>query len=234
MKRIICSFAILFLLFTFVNLRIEALAAETEFLVEDLSTEEKDKFIEYVDMSFLSEEQEKKAIDSFSVSANGLIAIGYRNFDCKIVCIYDLEGVYQYGYKFKYPGAIILEFCEETLNVVFLRSDVVISFDQDGTLVEINRLCDANENVLHKNKILNSTVQEVNGDRYSITKDMGFLNLFTSSYSQLTVERTDGTKSIIYDVSSAHFLSTLVLFIGIFLLVSLSLIGVIKAFRKLK
>lgn len=68
--------------------------------------------------------------------------------------------------------------------------------------------------------------RNINNNVYLAQKNMGFLNLFASSSSQLISINGNGDKTVIYDVNSSYFRDLLILFIVVVVLVGFAVIRV--------
>ena len=111
-----CSIAILLLFFLFTN-GMEVKAVKSGLITDHLSEEERKTFLSNVDFSLLEEEPTKKAIECFDISNSGMIAIGQKGSDNKVVCIYSQDGTFVYGYTFPCSGAYAVECVENELNI---------------------------------------------------------------------------------------------------------------------
>lgn len=76
---------------------------------------------------------------------------------------------------------------------------------------------DTSENHSYERYHLSSTERNTDDARYYIRSDMGVLNIFAFSYSQLVMERPDGEEIIIYDVNDTQLARTI---IGLIVVVS--------------
>lgn len=233
------SFLLLILLiFTSVS---EVFAMSTGFSVTDsFSDEEKEHIIKTSKVRLLKEEPVNEAILCFDVNKDGLIAIGTKNIsDIYYVCIYNSDGIFQYGYSFVDSGSFGIEFDNENIIIYFVRSNIVISVDPSGEVLEIAKVDNTMENTSYRH-ILRNTERQINDIKYKIKNDMGIFNLFVgqSSYSQLV--KIDGfeNQTILYDVNSKAFAKTLMIFIFALLFIATAVIVptklTIKSMRQYK
>lgn len=76
----------------------------------------------------------------------------------------------------------------------------------------------------------------VGQDKYTIRNDMGILNLFLSSYSQLLKTDVNGETTIIYDVNTFHLIKTIFIVLAIIIFVgivtTLVVMNLVKVFSK--
>lgn len=106
-KRIVLM--ILLLLLGILNEKITVFAMNTGFSTEALSDEQKKTFLSNVNISSVDSVTQKRGIECFDVNDEGLIAIGFSDSERKTVAVYNSEGVFQYGYKFRAEGIFGLE-----------------------------------------------------------------------------------------------------------------------------
>ncbi len=227
---------ILLILLVFTN-GFEVFAMNTGFEIDySFSEEEKEHIISVNHLKLLKEEPVNEAIQCFDVNEDGLIAIGLIHMDEKYICIYSSDGIFQYGYRFDSEGAFGIEFNDEYVNIYFARSEIVVSVNPEGKIIEIAQVQDTSDNNRYSNYVFYNRVRESGDKKYVLKNDTGFLNLIVSSYSQLAVIDSDGNEKIIYDVNSKMFARRLVTFITVFLLVVFTVsyftITIIKNIKK--
>ena len=228
----------LFLLFVFIfslftNV-IEVNAMNTGFATEDLTEEEQSTFLSNVSISLLTVEPVKRGVLCFDVNEQGKLVIGQKGADRKEVCIYTVDGTFLYGYSFNCSQSYAVEWEDEYINIYFVRSDIIISLDSDGNILNIKGVQDTINNNSHRNDMLYSTSRTVGDTTYQIRNDMGIFNWFASSYSQIITIDDTGVERIIYDVSSTQFSNTVALFVIIFMFISATVAIVLWQFVKLK
>lgn len=201
-------------------------AMHTGFKTKELPSEEKNMFLSNIDIISIDEEPVKKTIVCFDVSSNQLIAIGQNTSGRKTICVYSNEGVFQYGYTFNCSGAFGVEWDEENLNIHFVRSSVILSVSPKGEILGVAEIQNTIENNSYVNHFIHATHRTMDDNEYLIKNNMGLLNLFASSYSQIIVKDSTGFESIIYDVSSIQLtkMITIISFICIFLMVAITVV----------
>ncbi len=213
---------------------IEVNAMQTEFFTEELSEETKTAFVTNINILPLSSEPQKNSILCFDVNEQGMIAVGQKNSQRKEICVYTSQGKFLYGYTFNCTQSFCVEWDERNLNVYFIRSDVIISLDSDGNILDIKTVQDTIDNNSYRNSLLYSTTRTVGGTTYLIRNNMGIFNWLASSFSQIVTVDATGMESIIYDVNSMQLAKTLVTisFISIFIMVVIAV--VFRQFIKLR
>ena len=87
------------------------------------------------------------------------------------------------------------------------------------------------ENTIDNNSYINhffhTTKRTIGKDEYLIGNNMGLLNVFATSYSQIIVKDSNGTESIIYDVGSMQ-LSNMIVIITIICIFVFAAIAIIS------
>lgn len=223
----------LLILFLLINEGIEVLAMNTGFSTQSLPEDDIDTFLNNVNISILAEEPPKKAIKCFDVNESGAIAIGSSNFEHKTICIYTDKGDFKYGYSFECSGSFGIEFDNNDLIIYFVRSDVAVAVNPIGEVESVLRIQNTIENNDYWNKCVFSTKRKIGDTEYFLKNDMGILNLFASSYSQLITANKYGEESIIYDVNSAQLSNMVVAVSGVIVFISLVVAVLIRQFIKL-
>ena len=86
-----------------------------------------------------------------------------------------------------------------------MRSDLAVNINSAGEIESIHRIQNTIENNSYWNDSVFSTTRKIGDTEYILRNDMGALNLFASSYSQLISTNIRGDEKIIYDVNSDQF-----------------------------
>ncbi len=230
---LLLSFVLLIVFFTNV---IEVKAMDTGFSTEDLSEETKTTFVSNINISSLKAKPEKRGILCFDVNEQGMIAVGQKGAQGKEVCVYTSQGEFLYGYAFNCNQSFGVEWDEQHVNIYFVRSDVIISLDSDGNILDIKAVQDTIDNNTYRNSLLYSTTRLVGDNTYLIRNDMGIFNWIASSYSQIITIDAMGTECIIYDVNSMQLANMIVTtgIVCVFVFVAMAVIvwQFIKLWRK--
>ena len=229
-----CFFLLFVFIFVIFPSAMKVNAMHTGFKTNELSSEEKDMFISNINVLSIDEEPVKKAITCFDVNSNHLIAVGQNSSDRKTICVYSGEGDFQYGYTFNCSGDFGVEWDEENLNIYFVRSSVIVSVTPKGEVLGALEVQNTIENNSYVNHFIHATKTEIDNYEYYIRNNMGLLNLFAPSYSQIIVKDSTGAESIIYDVSSMQLKKTIVTISLICVFVIVAVAVVIWQFIKLR
>lgn len=233
LKRTFLFFSFLFMFVFLTNVK-EVNAMNTGFSTEELTGEERNTFVSNIRISHFTMEPVKRSILCFDVNENGMIAIGRNGAYGKEVCIYAADGNFLYGYTFDCSQSFGVEWDNEYINIYFVRSDVIISLDSDGNILDIKKVQNTINNNTQSNHLLYSTTRSVGDTTYLIRNDMGIFNWIAFSYSQIIAIDATGTEYIIYDVNSTQSFKTVVFFVVILMCVSVAVAIIIRRFIKLK
>lgn len=233
MKRGYSFLLSIFMFILFTNV-VEANTVNTGFKTDQLPNEEKNMFIANINVLSIDEDPVKKPITCIDVNSNRLIAIGQNTSDRKIICIYSNEGVFQYGYTFNCNGDFGVEWDEENLNIYFVRSSVIVSVTPRGEVLDVFEVPNTIENNSYVNHYIRSTRKTIGDTEYVVGNNLGILNLFAPSYSQIVAKDSAGAESVIYDVGSMQ-LSNMIVTIGIIcMFVSVAIAAIAWKFIKLR
>ena len=210
-----------------------ASAINSGFQTNDLPSEEKDAFINNIDLQRIDEEPDKAAIACFDVNEDRMIAIGQDASERKTVCIYSDTGVFQYGYMFDCRGDFGLEWDEDTLHIYFVRSNVLVAVSPSGEISDVLEVPHTIENNSYINGYMHTTEKRVKGTEYSAEND-GIFNWLASSYSRITATDSTGAERIVYDASAAHT-GKIIMVLGFFcILIAAVSIGITKQLKNSK
>lgn len=194
-------------------------AMNTGFSTKELSEERRDSFAENVNISSLSKEPVHKSIQCFDVNEKGMVAIGQQDVYGTEVCVYNSSKEFLYGYSIDINQSFGLEWDDNYINIYLVRSDVIISMDSAGNILDVKQVDDTIENNTYGNELLYSTSRSVGNKTYLLRNNMGILNWIATSYSQIVTVDDTGTETIIYDVNSTQLLRTtviLIIVLGVF------------------
>lgn len=209
MRYFRCYVFVISLLFLFMASGVEVSAMTSGFSTEDLSEKDSRTFISNIDFAMLKEKPAERAIQCFDVSENGRIALGQDGTDGEVLCVYSSDGEFQYGYTFNCGQSFGVEWTGENINIFFVRSDVLMTVNREGEILDIAQVQNTIENNTYYNHYISATERRAGNTRYTIRNDMGILNVFATSYSQLIMTKSTGEEIILYDVNSVQFAKSL-------------------------
>lgn len=191
----------------------------TGFETVQVSDERAEEILKQVNLIRIYAEPESASMTGFDVNEEGSIAIGFRRTNDKAIGIYDSEGIFRYGYRFQTSGAFRLELDQEDLILYLVRGDFMIRINPEGDVELVADILDTRENNTYAN-YLDAMRKKTVGDRkYVMRKNLGILNGFAFSYSQLVMIGADGEETIIYDVSLQNGIKTVLILTVILLMV---------------
>lgn len=196
-------------------------AMNTGFSISEMNSKDQHTFLSNINLSPIYDEPQKGTITCFDVNESGLIAIGFASSENKHISVYDATGKFQYGYIFNCNQSFGIQWDSDNLIIYFVRSDVAASFNSDGINVELKRIEDTIDNNSYWNHSVFSKEKTIDGNKYTIKNNMGMLNIFASSYSQLLKTDSNGNETIIYDVSATQMTKTLLITIAVLIFVAL-------------
>ena len=224
MRRCYCFVLVISLCFVLLCCHLPVLGLSVDFETEELAEEERRQFEKFTNLSLLQNEPSKSAIDDFCVNEAGMIAIvsNERVFSFeRTICVYDCDGVFQYGYSFQQQGEIAIEWEErQQLWIYGQRDRDMILINRQGEIQDYKRFTDTRENRTQWNAI-KCADQQVGDKKYIIRNDMGIFNILKSSYSQVVMIDSDGREVVLYDVNAQQLAKALIwaISISVFILV---------------
>lgn len=195
--------------------------AETKygFETEYLSSDEIDQIWNNIDVrtlpKTLSLDEISTSIASFDVNENENILIGLK--DSRIIVLDNKKNLL-YGFQFFDDGTFYVKWKDDNILLLLVRGSVIVEFSTDGQLVNMIATDDKSiQNNILWNQIRNKKKISINESVYLMRNQMGILNFFSSSYSQLIKEDINGEETIIYDVSALHTTKTVLMLIAVIL-----------------
>ena len=232
MKKIEFLTLLFVLMFFVFNLSVGAL--NTGFSTESLPEDAQKQILSKLSLELIPQNTFDDSINCFDVREDGMIAIGCLGDDTHVIKIYNRDMVFQYGYTFKCHGIFGLEWDGDFLMIYFVRSDIIASFDPNGACVEMARIENTTENNSYWNHTVFSTKRETENGSYILQNDMGFLNFFEMTYSQLKHIDNEGNESILYDVNSNQLAKYVMTLIVVLILVIIAVFILVSVWRKIK
>ena len=227
-------FFILTLFLLIINGKTMAFAMNTGFSTEILSEDRQNRILNNISIAVLDEEPAKDTISCFDVSDDGMIALGCSDLETKTIGIYTPDGVFQYGYKFNTGGKFGVEWDGNNIIIYFVRSDLAVSVNPTGDIEGILAIQNTMENNTYWHHSVFSNKRIVENTEYTLRNDMGFFNIFASSYSQLVVTDANGDTNKIYDVNSSHFLRVISIFLGVLIVTGIYIFFIARYLLRLR
>ena len=176
-----------------------------------------------LNITVFDKEPDKLAVECFDVNRFGLIVIGTADGQYKNISVYNDSGVFQYGFRLTFNGSFGLRWCGDSIQLLLVRRDLIITIEYDGSISEIIEIKEDNteywENEVYKPE------RNIEGIKYILKNKMGFFNILASNYSQLVVIDSEN-EHIIYDVNCSQLAKAWIRLIywGAFLAIALFII----------
>ena len=210
-------------------------ANNSELVFEDVEEDSRRTIFNNLELCVIKEPPTKRAIKCFDVDSNGNIAIGSTVLLMeRTVCIYDSNGAFLYGFRFKSYGAFGIEINDELLNIYLIRGDFVVTVDREGNLVEIRKIPYSNNSRDYMENTVFAVRKTVGDAEYSVRNDQGPFNLISSTYSRLCVKTTDGSERILYDVNSSQLTLKIIASIVVMSIMVYGILRIVKEFKLLR
>ncbi len=177
-------------------------AINSGFDLEPVSNERELQIQNNINICVFEQEVSGNTIECFDVNDDGMIALGTNKSSQKFISIYNSQGVFQYGYQFDCTGSFGIEWDANNIIIYFVRSDIACSVNPIGEIQEILDIKNTSNNNSYWNNNVFSTTRTVGNVKYRMQNDFGILNIFSTSYSQLVIQDSNGQTKIIYDVNA--------------------------------
>lgn len=219
----LCLFLLLFFLLLSNCMNISA--TNTVYSTETLSPKDEATFLNNINLSYFESPPHKSTIECFDVNTDEVIVLGQKDSDKKMICVYSANGLFRYGYSFNCTGSFGVEWNNNNINIYFSRSDIIATIDSTGEIVKLTKFNSTTENNSYLNSKIYSTTRKIGDAQYELKNDIGFLNIFASSYSQLTKTLANGEATVLYDVTSTQLKNTILTFIFV-LIILVATLGV--------
>lgn len=229
-KWLMMTFVLLTLIFVYV---VNINAMNTGFSTKELSYDQENLFVSNIDLSLVDSEPPKSGVLCFDVNEQGLVAIGQVSSQRKEVCIYTSQGEFLYGYSFECSQNFGIEWDGQLINIYFIRSDVIVSVDAKGNIFDAKSIGNTIDNNKYANS-LHSTKRTVGDSIYAVRNNMGILNLFTGSYSQVVLINSSGEETVLYDINSMQLAKAIVIMAITSVVITAAVLIIIRQFIKQK
>ncbi len=164
---------------------------------KELVGNQKKEILEYTQINKITKETLKAAIKGYAVNSNGDIAVLMDN---KTINIYTQDGVYLYGYSFKWSGDYAIS-CEDGYFIIILyRYDLKIRVSEND--ISVFELTNAPS-------VYTETIQNHNGYQYTMKTKYSIIYFLSLRYDLLKAKDKNGDEITIIDVSQYNITKTL-------------------------
>ena len=135
-------------------------------------------------------------------------------------------------FEFSNYGSFFIQWNDDNILLLLVRSSIIVELTSAGQLIDMVR---AEDSSIENNSLWNDIAKKdhvyIGENSYSIRNQMGFLNFFASSYSQLLKTDSSGNITILYDVNSGQLTKAIVTFIAILLFIALVAVILVRQFQ---
>ena len=132
MKRMMFLPVLLFLLLPVMAL------AEASLPLTDLPHEKQRNFLQNASLVATQADYANLGIACFDVRSDGMVALGFNlPSGGRYAAVLDADGVFQYGYIFRCTGSFLLDWAEDGLGIIWVRSNTRAVFDEAGSCLSI-------------------------------------------------------------------------------------------------
>lgn len=165
-------------------------------------------------------------IISFDVSDEEMIILGFKNNQ---VIIIDKNKIIQTYLEFSNNGLFYVQWKKNNILLYLVRGGIIVELTSNGQLINMIKTDDNNiNNNFLWNEISKKTNIDIDNSTYIVKNDMGILNIFTSSYSQLVKINSNGETVIIYNINNTKLTKIIILVICavLFIVLTISTISI--------
>lgn len=219
MKRLL---TIMFLLFF---LSVMSFASDISFDTSELSAEEIDEIS--ISVTMLDEEPPKERIICFDVNGDGSYAIGTGTESVKTIVVYSSDNKFMYGFRFYANGSFAVIYQDDKINVLLVRSDLLIEINPNGEIMTITQISNTTDNNVRLSDLLNRSTIEINGRIYSV-EDRKLL--VVPEYAKLVVSDSYGKEKVLYETVDDEV--SIEVFIVVFTFVAFVSVFIYGEYRK--
>ena len=180
---------------------IPAGAFDTGYVISELTEEEKDARKDSYQFTPV-DEIPVRPFFCYDVNDDGQVAVysdefpGYTGY----IGIYDSDGEFLRGYTFYAGSSIYLEWAGEILNVYFVRSNVIVALDENGTTIDMAEVpTGVSENRSYETNYIKASEKKVGDEKFVAYNVFGKRPLSDLPRYKLVHIDADGNENVIYD-----------------------------------
>lgn len=191
---------------------VSCFAMDIGFALEDVTEDEFSSVCTNLALSVIDEPDIDVGFCCFDVNESGDYALGFDLPLKDIILVYDSTGSYQYGFSFSDNGAFGLEWDNENIVIYRVRSDLAISVDSSGNILEMGIIPDTLENNEYWNNEVNANKRNVAGVTY--TAEHWIANhewLRWGAYPRLVKTMPDGERIVLFDQPAFSVVTSVIL-----------------------
>ena len=189
--------------------------SESFLALQPMSADAQARFLRNVSLVVWQEDYAGRAVECFDVRADGTVALGFsRPRGGKYAAVIDADGAFLYGYVFQCTGSFRLDWTDEGLGIIWVRSGVLAVFDESGACLSAQEV-DLNTASSRYLRGLEQRTRTAAGSVYTLGSD-----------GRLVRRDAQGTEIVLHDGSRGTLamwigIGCVVVFVGVCLAVSL-------------
>jgi hypothetical protein len=207
-------------------------AVSTSFYTEPISAERKEKVLSNISFSPMEFEPRKKGFECFDINEHGMIVLVSSTFKGESICVYDSDGVFQYGFTFDDAGSVGALWDGDIVNIYYVRGDLLVSVNSCGEVLDVVEAPSTVENNAYYREIIKASKRTVGSTTYIARGHSGSATMFTSSYTKLTAKDSDGNETVIYDATAYNTAKVILVSVVAALFVILVGLYIIRSYKK--
>ena len=116
-------------------------SAESFLPLQPMSADAQARFLRNVALVAWQEDVTGRAVECFDVREDGMVALGFsRPRGGKYAAVIDADGALLYGYAFQCTGSFRLDWTDEGLGIIWVRSGVLAVFDESGACLSAQEI----------------------------------------------------------------------------------------------
>lgn len=191
-----------------------------------VSQEKMEKVFSSLQLQVVTEAEDRGTIECFDINSKGMIALAVKPSPKASVYVYNSNGDFQYGYKFKCSEGFCISWNGENLVLYLLRSDLNITVDSNGNCVSMTKVTHSLSS--EERKSIYAKKRKSGENEYFLDSRLGPL---ASSYSRLISVDANGNQKVLYAARTEDI--SLLAMLLCFLIVAMKLIPyVIRSVRE--
>lgn len=200
--------------------------------VEEISTLEKEDYIQRLQFSISETEPQYRPFSCFDVREDGAVPVLFDADlrDGHTVCVFTSSMEFSHCIILDSPGTVHLEWNDDgNLQIFLVRASLAVSINNNGECVDVQKIVLDKQPKYLCHKITERT--DAQGIRYVAKNETGFPNL-SGVYSKIIAVDEDGTERALYDVTALHLRQAIVTLIIVISCVAMFLTVILKSIFK--
>ncbi len=114
---------------------------ESSLTAQPMPADAQARFLRSVSLVVWQEDVTGRAVECFDVREDGKVALGFsRPRGGKYAAVLDADGTFLYGYVFQCTGSFRLDWTDEGLGIIWIRSNALAVFDESGACLSAHEI----------------------------------------------------------------------------------------------